>query len=107
MNPVDLIDTLRESFMTSADAPSRAVVYHIKSTSTDIPLNALISGGEFTKEQKENIGNYQYFGNLKLTLKPHVDDTITYDGIVWGVSSPVKLGTLWGVMGEKTRKRVK
>lgn len=108
MNARDLIDKTREANVDSNSAPTRVITYIRSSDDTSIPLNSFVGGGEFTKEEKEKIGDYQFFRALKLEQVPQTGlngDKVVHDGVTYNVRRCTKLGSLRGVYGEISRHR--
>jgi len=104
----DFIDEIRDDFVDSATAPTRAIVYHRSRDNLDIPLNSYVGAGVFSKIEKETLEDFESFGGLKLDERPKSGiegDTITYDGIVFKVRRVSKLGQLYTVIGEVSRHR--
>ena len=105
MNIRDLHDNIRETLMEKPNMfPSREISYTRISDDVGGTLNALIGAGVFNKVEKDKIDEYQSFGNLKLEVKPKPLDDIIYDGIAWKVRRWTKLGTLYTVYCEKSRR---
>lgn len=100
------LDSIMEAYVEDDSvSPSRVVVYTRKTDGIPLDIKAFVGMSNFSQEQKDKMENFQSFAGMKLGFIPHSDDTITYGGEIWGVSSPKLNGTLWGVIGEKTRKR--
>jgi len=100
----EYMDSLREAYVANADiAPTRTIVY--TRTSDDIPttLDCFVGGGQFNKEEKDKLEDYQVFKGLNLTQTPAVNDTVLYDGETFKVKRYTKLGTLYIVYGRISR----
>ena len=104
MNARDLMDATRESWVSDdAISPTRSIVYKRTSDDVEVTINSFVGGGNFNKEEKDTIENYESFSALNLTQKPQINDTVTYNGDVFKVKRYAKLGSLYTVYGYMKR----
>jgi len=101
----DLIDSTRESFVNSDNAPTRAIVYTRNSDSLAIPLNAFVSNIEFNQDDKDDKKvNRISCRTLILEQEPTYLDTISYDGKVYKVRQWDKIGNAYSVEAENAKR---
>jgi len=101
MDAKTLLDENRSFFQANRDiAPSRVISYIPEATRIVASYNAFIGQGLFNKVEKEDIGRFQSFGGVPLTVSPKVDDVIQYDGINWKVVRYTKMGNAYTVYCE-------
>lgn len=106
MDARDLMDEVRRAFVDANTSPTRSITYTRSRDSLDIPLNSFVGGGQFNKEEKDTLDDYQSFSGLKLDEIPNTNsdgDTILYDGVTFRVKRYAKLGSLYTVYAKKTR----
>lgn len=104
MSARELLDEVRSDFVDADTSTTREIVYTRFSDDVSYPpLNSFVGGGQFNKEEKETIEDWQSFGGLKLIIKPIVDDRVEYDGETYEVTRWLKLGQLWTVFGQRKR----
>jgi len=105
MSVRDLIDEVREAFVNSEDAPTRAVVYIRNSDLVETSLNAFVNGIEFNQEEKDDKKvNRISFRGLILEQEPTYLDTVTYNSKVYKVRTWDKIGNTYSVEAENAKR---
>lgn len=98
-------DAIREQWVTSDTAPTRAITYVRNSDSLSIPLNVFVSGEEFNKDlPDEKKVTATTFSGVKLSQEPTKLDTIIFLGRTYSVREWQRLGTLYTILAD-TEKR--
>jgi len=105
MSVRDLIDSTREAFVVSTDAPTRAIVYKRSSDDTEIPLNSFVSGNDFNQDMSDDKKvNTITCRGLVLEQEPTKTDTILYNGKTYTVREWDKSGSVYSVMAENSKR---
>ena len=103
MNVRDIIDSIRNDFIDSEDAPTRVITYTRSSDDVSVYLNTFIGSSQFKEDENERIEDYITCNSLKLLSPPQVNDKITYDGQTYKVVRYSKIGQLYNVFGKIAR----
>lgn len=108
MSVRDTIDSTRSKFVKSKNAATRAIDYIRSRDDLSIPLNVYVGGGEFSKEEKETIQDFEMFRALELEEEPITGvngDTLISGNTTYRVRRFSKLGTLYSVVGQNIKHR--
>ena len=62
MSARDLLDKTRAKFVDADTSPTRSITYIRSSDDLSIPLNSTVGSGQFNKDEKERLEDWQTFG---------------------------------------------